>query len=117
MNIAILGAAYTGFAACRYFKNLGHNITVTTTKESRKQELETVSDKVIVMYWSDQKKLEELLENQDILIFTVAGGMVERDGKTVMYPDLYRDSYVGTAESIVAACKSTITLSPILFII
>ncbi|MBT6073410.1 MAG: SDR family NAD(P)-dependent oxidoreductase, partial [Gammaproteobacteria bacterium] len=77
MNIAILGAAYTGFAACRHFRNLGHNITVTTTKESRKQELETVSDKVIVMYGSDQKKMEELLENQDILILTVAGGMVE----------------------------------------
>ncbi|MDG2434245.1 MAG: NAD-dependent epimerase/dehydratase family protein [Gammaproteobacteria bacterium] len=115
MNIAILGAAYTGFAACRYFKNLGHNITVTTTKESRKQELETVSDKVIVMYGSDQKKMEELLENQDILILTVAGGMVERDGKTVMDPDLYRDSYVGTAESIVAACKSNKTLSRIIF--
>ncbi|MBT3994115.1 MAG: NAD-dependent epimerase/dehydratase family protein [Gammaproteobacteria bacterium] len=115
MNIAILGAAYTGFAACRHFKNLGHNITVTTTKESRKQELETVSDKVIVMYGSDQKKMEELLENQDILILTVAGGMVERDGKTVMDPDLYRDSYVGTAESIVAACKSNKTLSRIIF--
>ena len=115
MNIAILGAAYTGFAACRHFKNLGHNITVTTTKESRKQELETVSDKVIVMYGSDQKKMEELLENQDILILTVAGGMVERDGKTVMDPDLYRDSYVGTAESIVAVCKSNKTLSRIIF--
>ena len=115
MNIAILGAAYTGFAACRHFRNLGHNITVTTTKESRKQELETVSDKVIVMYGSDQKKMEELLENQDILILTVAGGMVERDGKTVMDPDLYRDSYVGTAESIVAACKSNKTLSRIIF--
>ncbi|MBT6073493.1 MAG: NAD-dependent epimerase/dehydratase family protein, partial [Gammaproteobacteria bacterium] len=85
------------------------------TKESRKQELETVSDKVIVMYGSDQKKMEELLENQDILILTVAGGMVERDGKTVMDPDLYRDSYVGTAESIVAACKSNKTLSRIIF--
>ena len=35
MKIAIVGAAYTGFAAAKHFKKLGHSITVTTTKESR----------------------------------------------------------------------------------
>ena len=40
MKIAIIGAAYTGFAAAKHFKKLGHTITVTTTKESRKEELE-----------------------------------------------------------------------------
>ena len=58
MNIAILGAAYTGFAACRHFKKLGHHITVTTTKESRRNELQSVSDKVIVMYGSDEEKMK-----------------------------------------------------------
>ena len=61
MKIAIVGAAYTGLAACRYLKQLGHHITVTTTKESRKGELEAVSDKVIVMYGSDEAKMKELL--------------------------------------------------------
>ena len=115
MNIAILGAAYTGFAACRHFKKLGHHITVTTTKESRRNELQSVSDKVIVMYGSDEEKMEKLLQNQDVLILTVAGGMVERDGKTVMDPELYKDSYVGTAESIVAATRFNNTLSQIIF--
>ena len=59
MKIAIVGAAYTGLAACRYLKQLGHHITVTTTKESRKNELEAVSDKVIVMYGSDEAKMKE----------------------------------------------------------
>ena len=115
MKIAIVGAAYTGLAACRYLKQLGHHITVTTTKESRKGELEAVSDKVIVMYGSDEAKMKELLENQDALILTVAGGMVERDGKTVMDPELYRDSYVGTAASVVSACNSNSSLSRIIF--
>ena len=41
--------------------------------------------------------------------------MIERDGKTVMDPELYKDSYVGTAEAIVAACKYNNTLSRIIF--
>ena len=48
MKIAIVGAAYTGLAACRYLKQLGHHITVTTTKESRKNELE--SDKLGLVF-------------------------------------------------------------------
>ena len=81
MKIAILGAAYTGFAAAKHFKKLGHSITVTTTKESRVEELQAVSDEVMVMVGSDREKMAALLEDQDILILTVAGGMVERDGK------------------------------------
>ncbi|GIT33997.1 MAG: hypothetical protein Ct9H300mP4_03160 [Gammaproteobacteria bacterium] len=47
--------------------------------------------------------MKELLVDQEILVLTVAGGMVEKDGKTIMDPDLYRDAYVGTAESVVNA--------------
>ena len=115
MNIAILGAAYTGFEAAKYFKNLGHRITVTTTKESRREELEAVADQVMVMLGSEQEKMNELLQDQDILVLTVAGGMIEKDGKTVMDPDLYRDAYVGTAESVVEALKSGTQLKQIIF--
>ena len=45
--------------------------------------------------------MRELLTDQDAVLMTVAGGMVERDGKYVMDLDLYRDAYVGTAESLV----------------
>ena len=41
MNIAIVGAAYTGLAATKYLKTLGHTVSVTTTKESRKEERST----------------------------------------------------------------------------
>ncbi len=81
MNIAIVGAAYTGLAAIKYLKNLGHTVSVTTTKESRKEELEAIADKVFVMLGSDRDQMKELLANQDILVLTVAGGMVEKDGK------------------------------------
>tara|TARA_B100000446_G_scaffold155140_1_gene151268 strand:- start:332 stop:517 length:186 start_codon:yes stop_codon:yes gene_type:complete len=59
MKIAIIGAAYTGLAAAKYFKNLGHSISVTTTQESRREELEQVADKVTVMFGSDREKMKE----------------------------------------------------------
>ena len=115
MKIAIIGAAYTGLATAKYFKSLGHNISVTTTKESRREELEEVADKVTVMFGSDQDKMKELLVDQEILVLTVAGGMIEKDGKTIMDPDLYRDAYVGTAESVVNAIGSDSSLRQIIF--
>jgi len=115
MKIAIIGAAYTGLATAKYFKSLGHNISVTTTKEARKEELEEVADKVTVMFGSNQDKMKELLVDQEILVLTVAGGMVEKDGKTIMDPDLYRDAYVGTAESVVNAIGSDSSLQQIIF--
>ena len=115
MKIAIIGAAYTGLETAKYFKSLGHNISVTTTKESRREELEEVADKVTVMFGSDQDKMKELLVDQEILVLTVAGGMVEKDGKTIMDPDLYKDAYVGTAESVVNAIGSDSSLRQIIF--
>ena len=115
MKIAIIGAAYTGLATAKYFKSLGHNISVTTTKESRREELEEVADKVTVMFGSDQDKMKELLVDQEILVLTVAGGMVEKDGKTIMDPDLYKDAYVGTAESVVNAIGADSSLRQIIF--
>ena len=115
MKIAIIGAAYTGLETAKYFKSLGHNISVTTTKESRRAELEEVADKVTVMFGSDQEKMKELLFDQEILVLTVAGGMIEKDGKTIMDPDLYRDAYVGTAESVVNAIGSDSSLRQIIF--
>ena len=115
MKIAIIGAAYTGLATAKYFKSQGHSISVTTTKEARKEELEEVADKVTVMFGSDKDKMKELLVDQEILVLTVAGGMVEKEGKTIMDPNLYRDAYVGTAESVVNAIDSDSSLRQIIF--
>ena len=103
MKIAIIGAAYTGMEAARYLKSQGHTISVTTTNEARVPELEKVADRVVVMKGSDKDKMRELIADQDVVLMTVAGGMVERDGEYIMDLDLYTDAYVGTAESLVAA--------------
>jgi len=115
MNIAIIGAAYTGYEAARYLRGKGHRITVTTTSDRRVEELGQVADRVIVMRGSDRAGIRELLTGQDIVLLTVAGGMVERDGQIVMDPELYRDAYVGTAESLVESLDAAPELRQIVF--
>lgn len=115
MKIAIIGAAYTGKEAARYLKSRGHEISVTTTKEERIADLEPVSDRVVVMRGNDRDGMRELLAGQDVVLLTVAGGMVEKDGKFVMDLDLYTDTYVGTAECLVECLDAAPELRQIVF--
>jgi len=115
MNIAIIGAAYTGLAAAEYLRAKGHTISVTTTNPQRVDELSAVADRVVVMKGSDREKMRELVAGQDAVLMTVAGGMVERDGKYVMDLDLYTDAYVGTAESLAASLDAAPGLTQIVF--
>jgi nucleoside-diphosphate-sugar epimerase len=115
VKIAIIGAAYTGLAAAEYLKGKGHTVSVTTTNDARLEQLSAVADRVVVMKGSDRDKMRELIADQDVVLMTVAGGMVERDGKYVMDLDLYRDAYVGTAESLVESLDAAPGLSQIVF--
>lgn len=103
MNIAIVGAAYTGLAAARYFRRLGHGISVSTTRPQRVPELEQVADRIIVMKGSDVVKMKALIQDADAVVLTMAGGLGVKDGKPYMDPVAYRDAYVGTAEGLTAA--------------
>jgi nucleoside-diphosphate-sugar epimerase len=115
MKIAIIGAAYTGLKAATYLKGKGHTISVTTTSPHRVADLEAVADRVLVMKGSDQDKMRELIADQDVILMTVAGGMIERDGKYVMDLDLYTDAYLGTAKSLVASLDAAPGLKQIVF--
>lgn len=115
MKIAIIGAAYTGMAAADYLRAKGHFISVTTTNPARVAELEAVADRVVVMQGSDRESMRELIRDHDVVLMTVAGGMVERDGKYVMDLDLYTDAYVGTAKSLVESLAAAPNLKQIVF--
>jgi len=115
MNIAIVGAAYTGLAAAAYLRSKGHVISVTTTRPERAAELAKVADRVVVMKGSDRAKMRELIEGQDVVLLTMAGGLTQKDGKPFMDPELYRDSYVGTAESLLECLDVAPDLRQIVF--
>jgi len=115
MNIAIIGAAYTGMEAARYLHGKGHTVTVTTTGERRVAELAAVADRVIVMRGNDRTKMRDLLAGQQAVLLTVAGGMVEKDGQYVMDLDLYTDTYVGTAQCLVDCLDAAPELEQVIF--
>jgi nucleoside-diphosphate-sugar epimerase len=115
MKIAIVGAAYTGMAAARYFRKLGHTVSVTTTRAERERELEAVAQRVLVMKGSDAAMMKELIGGADAVVLTMAGGLGIKDGKPFMDPVAYRDSYVGTAEGLVAALPAAPGLKQIVF--
>lgn len=115
MNIAIIGAAYTGKEAARYLTSKGHAISVTTTKPERVNELEPVADRVVVMRGNDRARMRELIAGQDAVLVTVAGGMVEKDGEFVMDLELYTDTYVGTAQCLVECLDAAPALRQIIF--
>lgn len=103
MRFAIVGAAYTGMAAARYFRKQGHEVRVTTTRPEREVELAAIAQQVLVMKGSDAGRMQALIDDVDAVILTMAGGLGVKDGKPYMDPVAYRDSYVGTAEALAAA--------------
>ena len=115
MKIFIIGCQYTGLAAAKFWKSRGHFVTVTTTREARVAELSALFDKVIVMRGSDVETMQNVLPEQDAVLMSVAGGMIEKDGKVVMDADAYTDTYLGTAKNLVEALKNSPSVRHITF--
>ncbi|MCU0240543.1 MAG: NAD-dependent epimerase/dehydratase family protein [Pyrinomonadaceae bacterium] len=115
MRIFVIGCQYTGLAAARFWKKQGHFVTVTTTRESRVAELSNEFDKVVVMRGSDVETMQTVLPQQDAVLMSVAGGMIEKDGKVVLDADAYTDTYLGTAKNLVEALKNSPSVKHITF--
>jgi nucleoside-diphosphate-sugar epimerase len=115
MKIFVIGCQYTGLAAARFWKSQGHFVTVTTTREARVAELSAEFDKVVVMRGSDVEPMQSILPEQDAVLMSVAGGMIEKDGKVVMDADAYTDTYLGTAKNLVEALKNAPSVKHITF--
>lgn len=115
MKILIIGAQYTGYAAAKYWRKQGHTVTVTTTRETRVTELRAVADEVIVMRGSDAAKMKEALPRHDAVLMSVAGGMVEKDGKIVLDPEAYKDTYLGTAQTLIQSLENAPSVKCVIF--
>lgn len=101
MKVAIIGCGLVGIEAAHHLKRAGHEVTGTTTRESRVTELKDVLDHVVVLRGSDREALSSLLEDKDVVIVTVSGGMFAQAGKgTVREPDLYKSIYIDTATTL-----------------
>jgi nucleoside-diphosphate-sugar epimerase len=115
MKILVIGCQYTGLAAAKFWKNRGYFVTVTTTRQIRVAELSALFDKVVVMRGSDVERMQNVLPEQDAVLMSVAGGMIEKDGKVVLDADAYTDTYLGTAKNLVEALKNSPSVRHIIF--
>ena len=86
MNILIVGCGYVGMALAQLWSC--HNLTLTTTSESRRTELEQLG-RVVIVKGSEREKIAKLVQEADRIVVTVApsGGS-------------YEDSYLEAAKSI-----------------
>jgi len=101
MRVAIIGCGLVGMEAAHHLKRAGHEVTGTTTRESRVDELKRVLDHVVVLRGDDRQGLESMLQDQDVAIVTVSGGMFAQAGKgTVRAPELYKSIYIDTANTL-----------------
>lgn len=115
MKIAIVGAAYTGMAAARYFRSQGHEVRVSTTRPERVADLAPVASQVVVTKGSDGAGMRQLIAGADAVVLTMAGGLGVKDGKPYMDPVAYRDSYVGTADGLNGVLAAAPDLRAIVF--
>jgi nucleoside-diphosphate-sugar epimerase len=59
--------------------------------------------------------MRDLIADADAVILTMAGGLGVKDGKPYMDPVAYRDSYVGTADGLIAALPAAQRLRQVVF--
>ena len=71
MKVTIIGCGLVGIEAARRLRNAGHEVTGTTTRESRVAEIEPFVDRVAVLRGSDEQALQTLLDGQDVVVVCV----------------------------------------------
>ena len=105
MNILIIGCGYVGTAVAKVWTEAGHNVTVTTTTPDRVPELEAVAQGVVILKGDDLNTMRDVLTDQQVVLLSV--GAKNRQ--------VYRQTYLKTAETLVAALKSTNTVEQLIY--
>ena len=109
MKIAIIGCGYVGSACSRYWLDQGHQVTVTTTTPERVRDLEAIANQVMVLQGSDLLQLKKIIQDQEIILLSVGAKRTNRG------PDAYRDTYLGTAQSLVSALETAPQVQQIIY--
>ncbi|RCJ27813.1 NAD(P)-dependent oxidoreductase [Nostoc minutum NIES-26] len=106
MNIAIIGCGYVGYAVAQYWQQkMTFLVTATTTTPERIPMLEAIAQKVVEVQGNDPEKLKSVLQNQDIVLLSVA----PKGGK------FYKETYLDTAKNLVAVLQHVPSIKQLIY--
>lgn len=112
MNLTIIGCGYVGTAVASYWhQNHDPSITVTTTTKERVAKLEEVASRVVVMKGSETKAMRSLLQNQHVVLISVAP-ISDRQ----VDAETYAQTYLPTATNVVAALKDAPSVQQLIYL-
>ncbi|MEC4986524.1 MAG: NAD-dependent epimerase/dehydratase family protein [Oscillatoria sp. PMC 1068.18] len=106
MKVAIIGCGYVGTEVARYWsqeKDLV--VTVTTTTNSRVAGLENLASQVVVVRGNDRERLKSVVAGQELVLLSVGA----RNAAS------YRETYLGTAETLVSVLQETPTVRQLIY--
>ena len=97
MKLLIIGCGYVGSAVSRMWHEAGE-VTVTTTTPEKISQLQKISAKVVVLTGDELESLKQVVANQDVVLLSI--------GSKRRTPDIYRQTYLETAQNLVTAIKT-----------
>lgn len=107
MKLAIVGCGYVGRAVAGLWHRAGNEVTVTTTTMSKVAELEQVASQVVVVTGDNLSALKQLVKNQDVVLLSI--------GSKQRTPEIYRQTYLETAENLVTALRTNPGVKQIIY--
>lgn len=105
MNIAIIGCGYVGSAAADYWQQQGHSITATTTTPAKLDILQQRYGKAVLLVGQQQQGWEHLLENNQVILLSVAPSSSTN----------YEETYLKTARALTSLLENNGSVSQIIY--
>lgn len=102
MKIGIIGCGYVGQAIAAICRKHGYEISATTRHKEKISFLENFVDKVFLL---NEHNLSSFLENQDIILITVAPDN----------PSNYQSTYVNTAKQVKEILKHNSSIKQLIY--
>ncbi len=99
MKVTIIGCGYVGSAVARLWHEAGNQVTVTTTTPDKKPQLKAIASEVALLTGNNITDLKQVVADRDVVLLSV--GAKQRN------PETYRQTYLQTAQNVVAAIRAT----------
>ena len=107
MRLAIIGCGYVGSRVARLWHEAGNEVTVTTTSPNKIAALQAVSSKVVILTGGDSATLQKVIGDRDVVLLSI--------GSKQRTPQVYRQTYLETAQNLVAAIEAGTGVKQIIY--